>query len=230
MLRSIRNLSIPAFFFAPAVALAQTPPATQTETPPVSPAAPAVAPADAPPPTQPVPRVHDGFYFSGSAGGGARSMFINGSDDVNVDGTGAAVSFRVGGAIAPNLFLHATVGSSLTTDPEISVGAMTATANGAEVSFVSVGPGLTYYFMPANVALGGSAVVMQTSLALDGDVLSKSEWGPGLELRIGKEFWIADHMLFGASLTGAAAVMSDQNTTDKIVAQSFNLMLDFTYD
>lgn len=227
MLRSIRNLSIPAFFFAPAVALAQLAPAPQSATPP---AAPAVAPADAPPPTQPVPRVHDGFYFSGSAGGGARSMFINGSDDVNVDGTGAAVSFRVGGAIAPNLFLHATVGSSLTTDPEISVGAMTATANGAEVSFVSVGPGLTYYFMPANVALGGSAVVMQTSLSLDGDVLSKSEWGPGLELRIGKEFWIADHMLFGASLTGAAAVMNDQNTTDKIVAQSFNLMLDFTYD
>lgn len=221
MSRLLIGLSIPAFFFSK-VAAAE---------PPVAADAPSTeaANASATAPTRPA-QVHDGFFFSGSAGAGARSMFVKGSEDVSVDGTGAAIGFRMGGAIARNLFLHATVGSSVTEDPEISIDSTTVTADGAKLSFVSVGPGLTYYFMPANVSLGGSALMMQTRLEFDGELLSKSEWGPGLELRIGKDFWVAQDFLLGVGLSGAAAVMSDQNTTDRIVAQAFNVMLDFSYD
>jgi hypothetical protein len=221
MLRSVVvGLAMPAFFFGSATAIAE----------PDKP----LPIADQPAETASVPaqarRVHDGFYFSGSAGGGARSMLVQGSQTVTADGTGAAIGFRIGGALARNLFLHATLGSAVTEDPELSIGSSTVKAEGARLSFVSVGPGLTYYFMPANVSLGGSAVVMQTRLEFRDELLSKSEWGPGLEVRVGKDFWVSDDLLLGVGLTGLAGRMSDQNTTDTIEVQGFNLMLDFSYD
>jgi hypothetical protein len=219
------GLTIPAFFFAPAVALAQE--ATSSAQP-----TPAMADTPAPPASASDKhgRVHDGFYLSASAGGGARSMRINSSQDITVDGTGGAFGVRIGGAIARNLFLHATAQTSVTQDPEISIGSMTVTANRAGVTFTGVGPGLSYYFMPANVSLGGSLLVTQARFELDGEVAAKSEWGPGLELRVAKEFWVSNDLLLGVGLSGMGSVMSDQNTTDTIVAQAFNLTFDLTYD
>jgi hypothetical protein len=36
--------------------------------------------------------------------------------------------------------------------------------------------------------------------------------------------------LLGIGLSGMGSVMSDQNTTDTIIAQAFNLTFDLTYD
>jgi hypothetical protein len=47
---------------------------------------------------------------------------------------------------------------------------------------------------------------------------------------VGKDFWVSDDLLLGVGLTGLAGRMSDQNTTDTIEVQGFNLMLDFSYD
>jgi hypothetical protein len=236
------GLTIPAFFFTPASALAQEAlaeaPIDQARAPMGEPGARAAEPAppmaDAPAPSANASdrpgRVHDGFYLSASAGGGARSMRINSSQDITVDGTGGAFGVRIGGAIARNLFLHATAQTSVTQDPEISIGSMTVTANRAGVTFTGIGPGLSYYFMPANVSLGGSVLVTQARFELDGEVAAKSEWGPGLELRVGKEFWVSNDLLLGIGLSGMGSVMSDQNTTDTIIAQAFNLTFDLTYD
>lgn len=180
--------------------------------------------------TAPHHRVHEGFYLSASLGGGARAATILSNDKITVDGTGAGVSFHIGGAVAPNLIVHGTVATSVAEDPEFSVGSMTVVADNARLVFAAAGPGATYYVMPANLYVGASVLMAQTSIEIDDEVVAKTEWGPGVLLRAGKDFWVAERMLMGIGLELFAANMSDQNTTDEVTARAFNLVMNVGYD
>lgn len=59
-----------------------------------------------------------------------------------------------------------------------------------------VGPGITYYFMPANVYVSGSALASLSVMALQGST-EGSKIGFGLHFLAGKEWWTGEQWGLG---------------------------------
>jgi hypothetical protein len=134
------------------------------------------------------PRTHDGFFLRLSAGaGGANTSFDNPS--MELDGTGSAdLNFAIGGAIKPNLILHGTMWGWLISDPDASGGLGSGTLDG-DVDMTAFGGGITYYFMPVNIYLSGSAGF--GTMSFDGP-FADGETDNGFvgDLTLGKEWWV----------------------------------------
>lgn len=136
-------------------------------------------------------RDHDGGFFLRLSGGlgGAATELQDVAPTAKLSGACSDVNLAIGGIVAPNLALHATIFGWAATDPEFEIGGVSATVNG-DLSLSAIGVGLTYYVMPVNLYFSGS--VGAGSLQLDLPTgSSETETGAVIDFTLGKEWWVS---------------------------------------
>jgi hypothetical protein len=136
------------------------------------------------------PRTHDGFFLRLSAGsGGANASADTPGGSLELEGTGSGdVNIAIGGAVKPNLILHGTLWGWLISDPDATGPFGPGTLVG-DVDLSAFGGGLTYYFMPVNIYLSGSAG-FGTMTVDSGAIQGETDSGFVTDLTLGKEWWV----------------------------------------
>jgi hypothetical protein len=165
-------------------------------------------------------RRHDGFFLRlaiGLGGGvlGGDDHANESFDEVGVGGLGLATDIAIGGAIVENLILHADIYQVTLFSPTVyaddedvgdadEVGDMLGV--GQDVRLAGLGIGVTYYFMPVNLYLGGSIGLGQAVFEGDHGDTEGSELGFGFNALVGKEWWVGAD--WGIGLAGQLLVVS----------------------
>jgi hypothetical protein len=149
---------------------------------------------------------HDGGFFLrlSAGGGGAGTELQDVKPTTKLSGACSDVNIAIGGVVAKNLALHATLWGWAETDPELEVGSASGTLHG-DLSMSAFGAGVTYYFMPVNMYLSGSVGGGVLTLELpegEGD----SDTGGAVDLTLGKEWWVGDR--WGIGIAGGLGVHS----------------------
>lgn len=155
---------------------------------------------------------HDGFYLRLDAGlGYLESHETVGGVDGKVYGAAGEFGVAVGGAVAENLILGGHLFALAISNPNMSAGSTSTSTTDSSWGLVGIGPQLTYYFMPVNVYLSGTLALTRIT-ARQGGTDANSEWGGGLQLAVGKEWWVSDNwgvgvagQLFGSSNAASSA-------------------------
>jgi hypothetical protein len=116
-------------------------------------------------------------------------------------GTGFGLELAIGGALSEDLILF---GEVVTTGAEVRSDA----ASGSD-QFMVGGPGLglSYYLPRANVYVSGAVLLAR----LEGNG-SRTSLGPGLDLNVGKEWWISSNWGMGLTLQIVTARMAGDLT------------------
>lgn len=162
-------------------------------------------------------RAHDnGFFLRLSGGIGAASTKIeDGGDEVKFDGGTGDFNFAVGAAVARNFALHGTVWGWIISNPDLTIDIGGNTFEGSvdgDLDFSAIGVGVTYYFMPVNMYLTGSAGV--GALSGNGDIDGDSDLGPAFELALGKEWWVGTSWGLGVALAGGIHSVPDKDVDE----------------
>lgn len=146
------------------------------------------------------PRDHnDGFFLRLSGGGGSAKTSISLLDeDFELSGTGGDVNVAVGAIVTPNLALHGTVWGWAISDPDWSWGELEIDNIPADLTLSAVGGGFTYYFMPVNMYLSGSAGMGILSVDAPGGS-GETDGGLSFDVTLGKEWWVGDRWGLGVA-------------------------------
>lgn len=156
------------------------------------------------------PKTHDGFFLNGTLGlgyGNYVNEFKNEGVKIESKGAQATSGFKIGGAIIPNLILHATISAnSIVTD-------IKATNNEGERATIPLenqaykiailGAGITYY-LPSdlNIYLSASAgVAAYSEFCFFGNIISNHESNFSMNLSAGKEWWVNNELGVGVALS-----------------------------
>ncbi len=175
-------------------------------------------------------RDHDGgFFLRLSAGiGGAGTELQDVSPTTKFSGSASDVNFAIGGVVAPNLALHATLFGWAATNPEIEIGGVSASVNG-DLSLSALGVGLTYYVMPANLYLSGSIGAGSLQLDLPS---GSGETGTGVvaDFTLGKEWWVSRS--WGLGIAGGLGLHSvpEKNISADWTGASVSLRFTASYN
>jgi hypothetical protein len=162
--------------------------------------------------TAPGYQTHDGFYLRFVLGPGYTTMSSGeSSSKLKVNGGGAGFSVAAGGAIAPNVVLFGEIVSNRAMNPDVSVGSGTGTLRDASAGLIGVGGGAALYLMPANIYLSGALTLTKLTLDdKDGKTINETSYGPGLDLTVGKEWWVSANWGLGVAAQLALATMKDK--------------------
>ena len=174
---------------------------------------------------------HDGFYLSMSLGpvfGSITDNDIMNNMDMKFNGTGAQFDFKIGGAIAENLILHATLLSSSIASPKVTVGGISVTTtNNVSLGEMMIGGGLTYYIMPANILLSGSIGFGSFTVTNSNDPSANTTTKKGfsMQLKAGKEWWVSKNWGFGVGLTYGKTNLTNSSTgvNEKLDSNRFGI-------
>jgi len=103
--------------------------------------------------------------------------------------------------VAENLLVYGQVYGSSAGGPTVERGDVTMEASDdVSLGYAGLAAGLAYYFMPINLYVGGSIgfvglTVEDTTTGTTGE----SDTGLGLDLMVGKEFWVGGEWGLGAA-------------------------------
>jgi hypothetical protein len=144
-------------------------------------------------------RRHVGLFIRPDLGFGYQSSSESaGGATATISGFSAIAAVSVGGAVSENLILAAHVFDAVAINPDVSVSGMGSTSTtDTTVSFLGMGPELTYYFMPANIYVSGTLALTRLSVSSHGNT-ANTNWGAGGRFAVGKEWWVSDHWGLGA--------------------------------
>ena len=143
---------------------------------------------------------HDGgFFMRLSAGFGSTSPEASDAGQtLELTGDTADFNFAFGGIVARNLVVHATLWGWSIDDPDLKLTGMGTETVKGDFGLGALGAGITYYFMPANVYLSGSAGIGRISLDTSG-VDTETGTGPAVDLTLGKEWWVTRKWALGVA-------------------------------
>ena len=171
---------------------------------------------------------HDGFFLSLSTGPAYASVDDKwGSTELRYSGFGASFDFRIGGAIGQNLILSGDLMGWSLSEPEVSgYGSM----NNSYFTQSTIGAGVTYYFMPANMFISGTVGLAGYSLDANGSG-GTTDKGWAVYIKGGKEWWVgADWALGIAASFGWSSVNNSTDFgTEKLSGYSVSLQFNATY-
>ena len=155
---------------------------------------------------------HDGFFLRLDLGGGylEHSSPTNSVlGDMKVSGGAGSFGVAVGGAVAENLILAGHLYSSAISNPSISYSSgASGNTSDTTMSMVGIGPELTYYFMPVNLYVSGTLAATRLHSSTNGQD-GDSDWGVGMRLALGKEWWVSDN--WGLGLAGLFSWSSNKD-------------------
>jgi hypothetical protein len=131
------------------------------------------------------------------------------------------LSLDLGFSPIDNLVLHVRLAAMAMSEPSTTVdGTRVAAARNSGVTSDFIGPAVSYYFMPIDLYL--TAAVGFSSLAFnDGKTTRNTRGGPGLQLDVGKEFWVGNQWGLGAAFRFHYNHLSD---TDNSVRSSYDAL------
>ncbi len=142
---------------------------------------------------------HDGFFLRLDAGlGYLESKETVAGTEAKVSGGGGEFGLAIGGALTENLILGGHLFALVASNPTVSNGGVSSSTSDSSWGLVGLGPQLTYYFMPANVYLSGTLALTRVT-AKQGGADANSEYGGGLQLAVGKEWWVSDNWGLGVA-------------------------------
>jgi hypothetical protein len=134
---------------------------------------------------------------------------------------------RIGGTISRDLILTGDLMGWSLRDPEVSgYGSL----SDADFVQATVGAGLTYYFMPANIFISGTIGVAKFSLTAGGKAVD-SDNGVGVYLKAGKDWWVGADWALGiaASLGWSSVTNSTDFGSEKLSGYSVGVQFNATY-
>ncbi len=168
---------------------------------------------------------HEGFFMRltlGFGGGNVSSHYTRFS------GAGLGMGLALGGSIVENLALHVDFQRTMLLGPSQKP------AQPAEhvdsISLSSMGLGLTYYIMPVNIYLSGSAGLGTTTFEDNsGQQYGDSYAGFVMNLMAGKEWWVGYD--WGVGVAAQFLLMTLKNDYDgRLVSSAVNLLFTATYN
>ncbi len=135
--------------------------------------------------------VHDGFFLRLAPGIGFNETTsdIAGSS-LKMSGASGLFNFAIGGAVAQDLILHLDVSGVSTSNPKVSVNGSTLTTNVSSSTTTLVGIGATYYMQSNYYLTGAFGIAKSTNTSYGIDYSTNN--GLGVNLMVGKEWWVSD--------------------------------------
>lgn len=154
---------------------------------------------------------HRGFFLRMHLGlGYLNSAVKDSTTDLALSGMAGTFSIALGGSVSPGFALFGEVVDSVAVEPTVKNNGVGDTAKNTNYGHVGVGFGASYYFLPANFYLSATALMARLTIqtASGGASLTgNSDWGPGLKLQAGKEWWVSGTWGLGV----AAMLMAGSN-------------------
>lgn len=121
--------------------------------------------------------------------------------DTKLSGAGGAFGIALGFAVSDNLIVFGELFDDIAVEPTVEMGGSSAEARNVNAGVVAVGAGVAYYFMPANIYVSGTLSWGQlTAQDEDNNEIAETDFGPGLSLMVGKEWWVSDNWGLGGAL------------------------------
>jgi hypothetical protein len=178
---------------------------------------------------------HDGFYLRLTLGLGGGVLGLDAprgdSQDLAFAGGGWASSLDVGGSFGDNFALFGRVRQASIASPTVYIAdEEVGDAESTTVSQGLLGVGFSYFIMPLNLYLGAAAGLSLISTHYDRpgrDERSEGYFGVGLDMEIGKEWWVSDNWGLGlaARLSFANAPAGDDAPDDSELGAVFIALL-----
>jgi len=177
---------------------------------------------------------HDGFFLRLTAGFGymSASETYSGTTDT-YSGVGATFGGAFGGVVAPNLILFGEFLGTSVPDPNFDRnGPMGySTSFSGAMSLFGFGPGIAYYIEPINLYLSGTlAFSTMTIDNYDDDWSRDTNFGLGMSLAVGKEWWVGRDWGIGLAGQLHLASMRDSTYDSRFTAALFPLLFSATYN
>lgn len=198
-----------------------------------------VATAQPPPPPPPpggatgatATSLHDGVFVRGQIGFGYfRAAASEGGDSVTISGAGPSLGVAGGVAVQPNLIVHGELFYDVTYGPTVEFNGQSMDVEGS-AAMVGIGAGITYYMMPGNMYFSGTLAMTQlVAEDEDGDA-EGTEWGPGLALMAGKEWFVAPKTGLGVAARFAFGSQKiDPDIDVSYTTTTFSLLASATFN
>jgi hypothetical protein len=203
------------------------PPATMTSTLTPAPSAATPAPVAENAPTTPA-HDHDrvsAFFMSGLLAAGQLAVnFPSSAGDARSSGVGPCFVLAAGATVLPRLSVYGEVGVHQISNPTLEASGRSVETKDVKMTQVWFGPGVTYYLMPLNLFMGASVGVSSVTLHQDGSAVEgKTELGPAVALKVGKEWWIANRVGLGVSAQALWASMKDRDEAANVTSRGLSL-------
>ncbi len=210
---------------------ALAPPAPAT--PPSWPAQNAVVPATtkdaATPPANPGAHRHDGFFLRFGMGPGYAAAHEEKSSG-KVSGTSFTGFLAIGWTPIEDLAIHlnSEVDMLLSARVDLPSGRV---ANDQSDTLRNVGLGLSYYLMPFNLYVSGALTAAKGYRQPAGQSrVEESEWGLGMSVSAGKEWWVSDNWGLGVFGRVNVAAFDGQRPGETYTANALTLGGSFTFN
>jgi len=169
---------------------------------------------------------HQGFFLRLTLG---PTLAYVRRPDYRWSGGGVSLGIAVGGAVIDNLVVHADFRGTLIFDPtEHAFGRRVDF--GADLVFQSMGAGVTYYFMPANVYIGAGLGVGLISFENDSGASKDTSAGLTLNANVGKEWWIGSEWGVGIAAQFSYLRVKDYVDDEHMHGITGSLVLSATYN
>ncbi|HNY31708.1 MAG TPA: hypothetical protein PKO15_12540 [Fibrobacteria bacterium] len=177
-------------------------------------------------------KTRDGLFLAFGLGIGYGSMSTEATiptsftttTDMEMTNSGLTNSFdfRIGGTVAQDLALHATLVGDAIGGPEteLKIGGRTKTVDAFNsVGFSMLGVGATKYFTPADAFVSASAGIATFQVEDTSESSSKiKDRGFALQGKVGKEWWISPNWALGVAGVVNWAYVSPSDETDKYLS------------
>ncbi|MGA1795610.1 MAG: hypothetical protein ACMUIL_07100 [bacterium] len=176
-------------------------------------------------------REHKGFYLRmqlGIADTKSKGTGYSDGTEMEVSGNGSAFRLDIGGAIKENLIIFGTLGGISISDPDIELNGVKYSTFDTTSRISDFGIGITYYFMPTNVYIGGSLNLAKDTIEFN-SYEGTSDTGYGLYLNMGKEWWVSDNWGLGLAIFGYFGRVPDEDE-GKIKNISYGLLFSATFN
>jgi hypothetical protein len=160
---------------------------------------------------------HDGFYLRLHLGYGYTRMSTSSQGSkFKMSGSSTSFGIALGGSLTPNLVVYGAFSFADIADPTITADGLDVDSGPDAAAYMGgLGIGAAYYVVPVNVYFAGT--LMASSLGrryTDPDGIEHtdtSESGLGLELLVGKEWWVSENWGIGAALQLQYGTMKDKD-------------------
>lgn len=154
---------------------------------------------------------HDGFYLRLTTGvGSTTSIEETEVGELSFSGMSGNTTLGIGYTVVENLIINLDIFASSVTDPTVEIDGKDVGEVDAEVTISNIGVGATYYIMPTNVYLAGS-IALATGSVGSGRVKVETDTGYGINVAIGKEWWVSDNWGIGVAGQLFHTVLPDEN-------------------
>ena len=182
---------------------------------------------------------HDGFFLNLALGFGYQGFTYDANKsryDMEAKGVSTELDIKLGGRIATNTLLHATIlGVTNTSEIEFKTkgGNKVGSSSDKSENLSMLGVGLTYY-LPENIFISGSVGFanfnLQDNTDEENNIEGATENGIGVQIAAGKEWWVSDNWGLGVSVAFTYGAADDKDDMGEASAYGINVMFSATFN